>query len=122
MPLNIIMNWSRDNVGSRASFRERMLTEELNRIRSTYSFNLGLLLTEALFRKPWKILLLPFTFMALNLKYLRERKIRTFDEIKSSLKLNKDCLLLVCTNEEGVASAERIATIAHEWNLSLIHI
>ena len=60
--------------------RERQLSDELQRIRSTYSFQLGLLLTETFARKPWKILLFPFLFVALNLRFLRERKKRNNGE------------------------------------------
>ena len=74
--------------GSRATIRERMLSEELTRIRSTYSFRLGLLLTDAMFRKPWMIPLLPFTFMALNVRYIRERKIKTTELNESKQKLD----------------------------------
>ena len=49
--------------------REHQLSKELERIRSTYSFNLGLLLTEAFVRKPWKLPLLPFSFIKLNLDF-----------------------------------------------------
>ena len=101
--------------GSRATIRERMLSEELTRIRSTYSFRLGLLLTDAMFRKPWMLPLLPFTFIALNVRYIRERKIKTTELNESKQKLDSECLFLICTNEEGVASAERVSTLAQEW-------
>lgn len=101
--------------GSRATTRERMLSEELIRIRSTYSFRLGLLLTDAMFRRPWMIPLLPFTFMALNVRYIRERKIKTTELNESKQKLDSECLFLICTNEEGIASAERVSTLAQEW-------
>ena len=38
-----------------ASLAKHVLAEELSRIRSTYSFQLGLLITESFVRKPWKI-------------------------------------------------------------------
>ena len=101
--------------GSRATIRERMLSEELTRIRSTYSFRLGLLLTEALFRKPWMIPLIPFNFIALNVRYIREKKSKTIELNESKQKLDSDCLFLICTNEEGISSAERASTLAREW-------
>ena len=57
-----------------SSLRERVLAEELTRIRSTYSFQLGLLITESFVRKPWKILLFPFSFLALNMRFVRSRR------------------------------------------------
>ena len=56
--------------------RERQLSDEVIRIRGTYSFQLGLLLTETFIRKPWRIPLLPLTFLALNIRFLRQRNER----------------------------------------------
>jgi len=96
------------------TMKERQLSDELERIRKTYSFNLGLLLTEIV-RKPWKLLILPFSFLKLNVDFLRNRNVRKkeFEEQKSTA--NADCLLLISTTEEGFASLERCALIAQEW-------
>ena len=96
--------------------RERQLSDELQRIRSTYSFQLGLLLTETFARKPWKIPLFPFLFVALNLRFLRQRNRSTTDtgsEHQSSTEAN--CILLFPTSEEGIASIERCGLIAKDW-------
>jgi len=96
------------------TMKERQLSDELDRIRKTYSFNLGLLLTD-LVRKPWKLLILPVSFLKLNVEFLRNRNVRKkeFEEQKSAA--NADCLLLISTTEEGFASLERCALIAQEW-------
>lgn len=96
--------------------RERQLSDELQRIRSTYSFQLGLLLTETFVRKPWRILLFPFLFVALNLRFLRQRNQNTTGtdgEHQSST--DRNCVLLFPTSEEGIASLERCGLIAKEW-------
>ena len=84
--------------------RERQLSDELQRIRSTYSFQLGLLLTETFARKPWRIPLFPILFVALNLRFLRQRKQSTattdsehqpsIDQIAffSFLQVRRDCI------------------------------
>ena len=96
--------------------RERQLSDELQRIRSTYSFQLGLMLTETFVRKPWRILLFPFLFVALNLRFLRQRNQNTTGtdgEHQSST--DRNCVLLFPTSEEGIASLERCGLIAKEW-------
>ena len=97
------------------TMRERQLSDELERIRKTYSFNLGLLLTEAFVRKPWKLPILPFSFLKLNIDFLRNRKVRKkeFEERKTAV--NDDCILFISTTEEGFASLERCALMAQEW-------
>ena len=95
------------------SLRERVLAEELARIRSTYSFQLGLLITESFARKPWKIPLFPFAFIALNLRFLRSQ--REARQINAEIVpgLDNTCVFLISTSEEGVSSAERTAELAH---------
>ena len=98
------------------SVRERQLSDELQRIRSTYSFQLGLLLTEAFARKPWKIILLPFSFLTLNLRFLRQRSRNTVDtDSEHQSSTDARCILLFSTSEEGNASIERCGIIAKEW-------
>ena len=89
------------------SLRERVLAEELARIRSTCSFQLGLLITESFARKPWKIPLFPFALVALNLRFLRSR--REARQINAEIVpgLDNTCVFLISTSEEGVSSAER---------------
>ena len=95
--------------------RERQLSDELNRIRSTYSFNLGLLLTEALFRKPWKIPLLPLSFILFNIRYIKQRRVKKLHIEENSIELDENVLMLISTTEEGTASLERCAILATEW-------
>lgn len=97
------------------TLRERQLTDEMERIRSTYSFNLGLLITEAFFRKPWKLPLLPFSFLKLNFDFLRNKQSLKKELTEHSLNLDANCLLLFCTSEEGLASLERCAVLAQQW-------
>ena len=100
---------------SATTLRERQLIEELARIRSTYSFKLGLLLTESFIRKPWKLPLLPFSFFKLNFDFLRNKRSMKKDLSENSLSLDPTCLVLFCTSEEGLASLERCAVLAQQW-------
>ena len=95
--------------------RERQLSDELDRIRKTYSFNLGLLLTESFVRKPWKLPLFPFAFLKLNVDFLRNRKARKREYEERKTTVNDDCVLFISTTEEGLASLERCALMAQEW-------
>ena len=97
------------------TMKEHQLSKELARIRSTYSFNLGLLLTEAFVRKPWKLPLLPFSFIKLNLEFLRNRKAMKKEIEERNTSLDTDCLLLFSTSEEGASSLERCAVLARQW-------
>lgn len=97
------------------TMRERQLADELHRIRSTYSFNLGLLLTESFIRKPWKIFLLPFSFVKLNIDFIRSRRSINKQPSQHSLTLDSNCLLLFSTSEEGRSSLERCAVFAQQW-------
>ena len=95
--------------------KERQLSDELDRIRKTYSFNLGLLLTESFVRKPWKLLILPFSFLKLNIDFLRNRNVMKKEREERRFAVNPDCILLFSTTEEGLASLERCSLIAQEW-------
>ena len=96
--------------------RERQLSDELQRIRSTYSFQLGLLLTETFARKPWRIPFFPILFVALNLRFLRQRKQSTATtDSEHQPSIDQNCILLFPTSEEGIASLERCGLIAKEW-------
>lgn len=93
-----------------------MLRNELLRIRNTYSFRLGLLLTESLFRKPWLILLLPFRFMNMNYQFWKNRKTFTPDLKNSQHGANNpECLMLFVASEGGRAACERAKDLATEW-------
>lgn len=96
------------------SLRERVLAEELSRIRSTYSFQLGLLLTESFVRKPWKIFLFPFLFIGLNVRFFRSQQQARQTNSEISPGLDANCVFLISTSEEGIASAERTAELAHK--------
>ena len=97
------------------TMKERQLSDELDRIRKTYSFNLGLLLTESFVRKPWKLLILPFSFLKLNIDFLRNRNVMKKELEERRFAVNPDCILLFSTTEEGLASLERCSLIAQEW-------
>jgi hypothetical protein len=97
------------------TMKERQLSDELDRIRKTYSFNLGLLLTESFARKPWKLFILPFSFLKLNIDFLRNRHERNKERKKNTITANSDSILLFSTTEEGFASLERCSLIAQEW-------
>ena len=97
------------------TMKERQLSDELDRIRKTYSFNLGLLLTESFVRKPWKLLILPFSFLKLNIDFLRNRNVMKKEREERRFAVNPDCILLFSTTEEGLASLERCSLIAQEW-------
>ena len=99
-----------------ASLEEAMLRNELMRIRNTYSFRLGLLLTESLFRKPWLFLFLPFRFLRMNYQFWKNRKSFTPDLEKSQLGANNpECLMLFVASEGGRAACERAKDLATEW-------
>ena len=99
-----------------SSLKEAKLRNEIMRIRNTYSFNLGLLLTDSLFRKPWKILILPFTFISMNLRFFTSKK--RVNNLSNNLGLgsyNSNCLLIFVASEGGKAACERVKEIANEW-------
>ena len=99
-----------------SSLKEAKLRNEIIRIRNTYSFKLGLLLTDSLFRKPWKIFILPFTFIAMNLQFLTNRK-KTDTSSENLLmgSYNSKCLLVFVASEGGKAACERVKELANEW-------
>jgi len=101
---------------SSASIEEARLRNELLRIRNTYSFRLGLLLTEAFFRKPWLIPLLPFQFIKMNLNFWRNRSVLSQNLTHSSFGSNNpECLLIFVASEGGKAACERARELADEW-------
>lgn len=99
-----------------SSLQEAKLRNEIIRIRNTYSFKLGLLLTDSLFRKPWKVFILPFTFIAMNFQFLANRK--KIDHLTENLTLgcyNSNCLLIFVASEGGKAACERVKELANDW-------
>ncbi len=111
------MNWTSDRMstGQPNTVRETFLQLELNRIRSTYSFRLGLLLTDSIFRKPWMALFLPLTFLKMNYEYFRDWKSSKLDEKGSAIRAGSNCLMLITASEEGVSASERTISIAKSW-------
>ena len=96
-----IMTWGGIMPSSRKAMtvRERQLSDETQRIRSTYSFQLGLLLTETFARKPWRIPLFPILFVALNLRFLRQRKQSTATtDSEHQPSIDQNCILLFPTS------------------------
>jgi hypothetical protein len=91
--------------------------KELQRIRSTYSFKLGLLLTDSFVRRPWMVFVLPFRLITLSYRFAVGRKEAKKNPKLPSLDLrsNPHCLMLIATTEEGLASIERCASIAKGW-------
>lgn len=100
---------------SYSTVQEQMLQNELIRIRSTYSFRLGLLLTDSIVRKPWLLPLLPFTFIKMNIDFLKDRKRLNKISTKVEYEVEQNCLLLFPTSEEGLSGVERAKSIAIEW-------
>ena len=100
---------------SYSTVQEQKLQNELQRIRTTYSFRLGLLLTNSFARKPWLLPLLPFAFIKMNIDFLRDRKKMIRSPIDLEYKLDNNCILLFPTSEEGMAVIERTKSIATEW-------
>ena len=101
--------------GQPNTVRETFLQLELDRIRSTYSFRLGLLLTDSIFRKPWMLLLLPITFLKMNYEFFRDRRSSKLDEKDTAIRAGSNCLMLITASEEGVSASERTISIAKSW-------
>ena len=98
-----------------STVRETFLQTELDRIRSTYSFRLGLLLTNSIVRKPWMAIFLPFTFLKMNVNFLRDRKARKLSGENPISRVGGNCLMLITASEEGVSASERTISIAKAW-------
>ena len=98
------------------SLEEAKLRDELTRIRNTYSFNLGLLITESLFRKPWKIILFPYLFVKMNLQYIKNKASQKAPKnIDYKSTFNDNCLLIFVASEGGMAACERAKELADNW-------
>ena len=93
---------------------EAILRNEITRLRNTYSFRLGLMLTNAFFRKPWLIPLLPFQFIKLNLDFIRRDKTST-DKVFNSYERDEKTLMLYVASEGGKAACDRAMDVAKNW-------
>lgn len=101
---------------SSASLEEAMLRNEILRIRNTFSFRLGLLLTDSLFRKPWLIFVFPYLFIKMSLDFVKNRKHYSTLSNETSLgAYNSECILLFVASEGGKAACERAKELATEW-------
>ena len=98
-----------------ATVREAKLQAELHRIRNTYSFRLGLLITDSIVRRPWMIILFPFTFLKMNVDYFREKKNNERGASISLQRVDNNCLMLITASEEGISASERTISIAKSW-------
>ena len=83
------------------SANEYSAQRELARIRNTFSFRFGVLVTESFVRKPWLFLLFPFRFLGL---FLHKPDPQT---IEYKNKNGTETYVLFSTSEEGIASVER---------------
>ena len=86
---------------SKFSASEYSAQQELSRIRNTFSFRFGLLVTESFVRKPWLILLFPFRLISL---FFNKPKVSLIDYPNLS---GKESYILFSTSEEGISSVER---------------
>lgn len=93
---------------------EAILRNEITRLRNTYSFRLGLMLTNAFFRKPWLIPLLPFEFMKLNFDFIRRKRTSTGNTF-NSYERDENSLMLYVASEGGKASCDRAMDMAKSW-------
>jgi len=93
---------------------EAILRNEITRLRNTYSFRLGLMLTNAFFRKPWLIPLLPFQFIKLNLDFIRKNRTST-GKAFNSYERDEKTLMLYVASEGGKAACDRAIDVAKNW-------
>lgn len=94
------------------SIREEKARIELHRVRNTFSFRLGLLLTESFFRKPWLLPLLPFRFFKLFFHKTTPYKTKFK---KSNKDIHDGTILLFSSSEEGMASIERCEALSKKY-------
>ena len=83
--------------------------------RNTYSFRLGLLITDSLFRRPWLIIILPFLFIKMNLDFIRYRRMLKSKGDESDNDLVNNCIMLITASEEGFSASERAISITNSW-------
>ena len=89
---------------------------EVRRLRGTYSFKLGLLLTESFARKPWLLPLLPFRVIFMTVRYvggqLGKNKVPQVDRFQ---RIDTDCLMLVEMNRGSQDSLRHLQLITDIW-------
>lgn len=93
--------------------------QELMRVRNTFSFRLGLLITESFFRKPWLVFLFPFRIIRLLFEKPENQNSLQILENKSPT------ILMISTTEEGLSSIGRCLEIGRKLALggsNVIHI
>jgi len=83
------------------SASEYSAQKELSRIRNTFSFRFGVLVTESFVRKPWLILLFPFRLISLFF-YKRPAPLIEYNNHDG-----QEAYILFSTSEEGISSIER---------------
>lgn len=86
---------------SKYSASEYSAQQELNRIRNTFSFRFGLLVTESFVRKPWLMILFPFRLVSL---FFYKPPIHRIEYNNSN---EQETYILFSTSEEGISSVER---------------
>ena len=104
---------------SNFSATEYPAQRELARLRNTFSFRFGLLVTESFVRKPWLIPLFPFRFIGLFLSKPEQQRL----EYKNNQ--GPETYILFSTSEEGLASAERAQQRAKKLEskgINVVHI
>ena len=89
---------------------------QLVAIRSSLSFRLGLLLTNSM-KRPWLILILPFTMFHLFWIFGMERlgkskSLNVQGALTSSTTKNRDCVILFPTNGVGMGHFSRMFCLA----------
>jgi len=96
------------------SIREEKARMELHRVRNTFSFRLGLLLTESFIRKPWLLPLLPFRLLGL---FFYQRKPYKSKFSLPNREINNGSILLFSASEEGMAAIERCESLSNKYLL-----
>jgi hypothetical protein len=100
--------------GNADTLQETILRDELSRIRETYSFKLGLLITESLIRKPWKIIFFPFRLIFLTYSTILSKANRKILESSEDL-YDENCIMLFVASEGGAAAYERTKFTIDKW-------
>ena len=93
--------------------------KELARIRNTFSFRFGLLVTESFVRKPWLMPLFPFRLIGL---FFARPALQQIDYKNNS---GPETYILFSTSEEGLSSVERSLNRGRELEsqgFKVIHI
>ena len=93
---------------SNFSASEYSAQRELARIRNTFSFRFGLLVTESFVRKPWLLLFFPFRFIGLFFSKSEPQKIEYRNQN------GPETYILFSTSEEGPSSAIRALKRSNE--------